>query len=342
MRFLRRSFKGQTLVLFAFAIFGVLGAIALATDVAVMYVNWQNMQKAVDEAALAGANALPEDPTLATSQATSYAEQNGIAQSELQGPTIPADNSAITVAASRDVPYYFGRVVGLKSQLIQVSATAAPNYPPCQVGGLNTQSTCSSPTSPGSSPPGNYGTTVGEYGLIPVALQSTTPYQYNESIQLTQGGTGNNGTWGPGNWGMITLGAPGGAVVRSNFANGYSGPVSVGQWVNTATGQKNGPVDQGITDRINAALNSAQWSTGTFSNHAPNDPRAVVLPLVDWNNPGVNGTSGVQVQAFAMVWVDSVNGGVINAHFIRGVVPDSIPNPQALDYGARGVPILIK
>lgn len=52
--------RGQVMVLYSIAFaFALCGAIAMGTDVAVMYVNWQHSQKTVDAAALAGANYLP-------------------------------------------------------------------------------------------------------------------------------------------------------------------------------------------------------------------------------------------------------------------------------------------
>jgi putative Flp pilus-assembly TadE/G-like protein len=50
--------RGQVAALYAVILVTLVGAIALGTDVAVMYVNWQHMQKVADAAALAGANYL--------------------------------------------------------------------------------------------------------------------------------------------------------------------------------------------------------------------------------------------------------------------------------------------
>src|ERR1700737_5357441 len=50
--------KGQIGVVMTFAIATLLGAMALGADVAVMYFNWVQLQKAADAAALAGANYL--------------------------------------------------------------------------------------------------------------------------------------------------------------------------------------------------------------------------------------------------------------------------------------------
>src|SRR5579859_3623148 len=48
--------RGQTAVLFAFALVAVVGALALTTDVTASYWNWEQVQKAADAGALAGAS----------------------------------------------------------------------------------------------------------------------------------------------------------------------------------------------------------------------------------------------------------------------------------------------
>jgi Flp pilus assembly protein TadG len=323
--------RGQVAVVYTLAVIALVGAVAFGTDVAVMYMNWQQLQKSVDSAALAGANYLYDvNPSAASTTATTYAVSNGVKSSELT-TSVAADHSTITVSAQRTVPYYFAKVLGLSGQLEQVTAiAAAPNNPTC-IGVCNVDGT---PTNT----PGAYGTTTGEYGLLPVGLQYTTPYSMDQSVQLTMGGTGNNGTWGPGNWGSLSLGGTGGNVLRSNFADGYSGPVAVGQWVNTATGVKSGPVSQGIQDRINAGLSADPG--GSFTSHSQDDPRVAIIPLVNWTN--INGASAVEIMGFAAVWIDSVNGGQINAHFITQVMADAFGNTGSYNYGVHGQPILIK
>ena len=117
--------KGQMFVLYALAATALLGCVAMGTDVAIMYFNWASMQRAVDAAALAGANYLPEDTSTAASKATSYGQLNGLTASEIATPTFNGPtNDTITVSASRTVQYNFARVLGMTSQLIQVSATA--------------------------------------------------------------------------------------------------------------------------------------------------------------------------------------------------------------------------
>jgi Flp pilus assembly protein TadG len=320
-----RNPRGQIGILFAFASAAMLGGIALCTDVSVMYLNWHHMQKAVDAAALAGVAYLPEDQVDAISTANNYGQTNGLAASEIGTPIPSIDTttglSTLTVSASRNVPYYFARVLGLTTQLVKVSATAEAAAPTSNV-------QCSSSSS--------FGTSVGACGLVPIGLDNATPYTYQAPITLNQG-PGANGQWGPGNWGSLALGGNGGNVLRSDIANGYMGPVSIGN-VSTEPGKAVGPIDQGFTDRINAGL--SQDPSGTFANHTPNDPRVVLVPLVDLST--AQGKSSVMVTGFAMLWINRAAGGTIQANFISGVAPGGIADPQISSTGPTAPPRLIE
>src|SRR5579862_10021972 len=88
--------RGQVAVLYAGIAAILIGAIALGSDVAVMYVNWEQMQKTADAAAIAGANYLAgytfegtpasgcaTEPDAAQTAACTYAVDNGIAVSNI-------------------------------------------------------------------------------------------------------------------------------------------------------------------------------------------------------------------------------------------------------------------
>src|SRR5882757_11352520 len=126
---------GQISVIYALIAAVLVGAIALGSDVAVMYMDWQQTQKTADAAAIAGANYLAGytftgtpatgcdgQPDAATKAACTYAVNNGLAAGNvtLTEPT----TTTIQVVAHQDTqPYFFGKVLGLSTYA--VSATAA-------------------------------------------------------------------------------------------------------------------------------------------------------------------------------------------------------------------------
>jgi uncharacterized membrane protein len=124
----RRYQRGQMIIVVAITATALVGAIALFTDVAVMYFNWMELQKAADAAAAAGANYLPEQPDIAASEANSYASSNGIQPSEIVSTVINNNNTQITIKLQRTVPYYFASVLGLISGPVAAGATASVPY----------------------------------------------------------------------------------------------------------------------------------------------------------------------------------------------------------------------
>ena len=327
---MNRNNKGQVAVMMSLAIVVLLGAVGLGTDVAVQYYNWVQLQKAVDSAVLAGANYLPDNPTKAASTALQLAQTNGLTAGEITANTVAADDLSITMQAQRTVPYFFGKVLGLASGTVSATASAAPQFPPTTVG-----ATSPSQIPQGGDNNGNNGSTcsnIGDCQLVPIGLDSNTNYTDGTQIVLQQGQVG------AGNWDLLALGGVGGNNLRGNIANGYNGQVSVNDSVTTEPGKKVGPVDQGFQDRMDAA--SSTDPSGTYSSHALNNPRVMVLPVVNWASP--NGRTTVPVTAFATVWLDSYSGGQVTVHFISQVVANSFGDPSAPFFGSRGTPILVK
>ena len=330
--------KGQIYVALILVMTVLLGAMGLGADMAVLYYNWVILQKGVDAAALAGAGYLQSDSQAAPqaiSVAVAYAQSNGIKNSELQkdgsgnGAYVPAPYSTITVTAKRTVPYAFFKLIGLSSGNVAATATAKmPLAPSC----VNCVSAVATPGSQPTVIPGNVCSSVAQCNVVPIGLDWSTPYTFNQSVQLNQGQVG------PGNWGSLALGGTGGSNERTNIADGYAGPLAINQWVDTEPGFKKGPVDQGFNDRISNA--QSNFPGGTFDAHSPTDGRVIILPMVVWNSP--NGRSQVEIMAFAALWVDSISGGTINAHFIDTESFNSTGDPNAPFRGARGRPQLIK
>lgn len=318
------------MVLLALMLPALLVAVALGTDATIFHFNWVQLQKAADAAALAGANYLPDNPAQAIATANQLAQNNGIKAGEIISTVVAPDNLSVSVSLRRTVPYYLARVLGLTTGNVTTSATAAPQFAPSTVNA----------TTPGQVPPGgdnnggNGGTclAVGGCGLIPIGLDSNTVYTNGNQVTLQQG------QLGPGNWDLLALGGVGGNNLRTNIANGYDSMVTIGDWLTTEPGKKVGPVDQGFQDRIDRA--NTVDPHGTFNAHMVNNPRVLILPVVDWQHP--NGRSSVQVTAFASLWLDNYNKGQVTVHFISQVVANSFGDAHAPFFGSRGTPILIK
>src|ERR1700730_9737722 len=267
MNIITRKYRAQIVVIMALASATLIGAIALCTDVGLLYYNWGLLQKAADAAALAGANYLPGDAAGAVSAANSFASQNGIVAGEINSTTVAADQMSITVQLKRTVPYYFARVVGLSSGLVTARATAGLEG----AGAVN--------------------------GMLPIGIDSRTAYTYGQSISLM------TGQYGPGNWGPLALGGTGASNFASNIQYGYTGTLSVGQMLTTETGQMVGPTRSAFNTRLTAGTDG--YPNGTFADHSIDDPRILTVPMVNYAN--INGNSQVPILGFAELWLVGID-----------------------------------
>ncbi len=353
--------RGQIAVIFALGSVTLVGAMALGTDIGVLYYNWVLLQKAADAAALAGANYLPNDANTAISTAKAYLTNNGTTSADVVSATAINSDTELQVTAARNVPYYFARVLGLQSGQVSVASiaeapggigtvNAGPSSPiacssiACTGSGGQTLTTASGSPASGAPFAGGCGGSTGAYNILPIAVDNLTASAWSLGASYTLNrvdSSGPNGPWpdAPGNWGLVDLcgqGEGGGAAIRSALANGYYGELSIGNTLTTLPGVEVGPVSQGLiglTDRTSASPSSP-------SAFDPTDPRAVIVPLVSFAN--CTGTCKVPITGFMAFYITSVNGGAVTGTFVAMVDPNSTPTINAPNYGAKGDVVLIK
>ena len=116
----RRGERGQALILGALALVVLFGFTALSVDVGFFLRHRAVVQQAVDAAALAGAQALPDDQVLAEQLARDYAQKNGVDPATIQvsfrcTSGYNCDGSTtfdtIQVKGQMDVPFFFAPVL---------------------------------------------------------------------------------------------------------------------------------------------------------------------------------------------------------------------------------------
>ena len=119
----KRGERGQALILGALALVVLFGFTAMAVDVGFFIRHRAVVQQAVDAAALAGAQALPDDKVMAEQLAKDFAEKNGVdpatvqvtfrCTSEFQLACDPAADrwDTIQVSGEMDVPFFFAPVL---------------------------------------------------------------------------------------------------------------------------------------------------------------------------------------------------------------------------------------
>jgi hypothetical protein len=128
-----RNERGQVLVLTVLALTVLLGMTALVLDVGSWFRTQRRLQGTADAAALAGAQALPDDPGTADSLALDYAGQNGggVLGSDITISSTNEGNDTIFVEAHRNEPGFFSKIFGIDNVDIHARAKAIVG-PPAQ------------------------------------------------------------------------------------------------------------------------------------------------------------------------------------------------------------------
>jgi Flp pilus assembly protein TadG len=310
-----RASKGQAMFIVILALPVIVGVLTLVMDVGNLYYNQVSMQVAVDSGVLAGALYLPSYPSQAVSVAEDYAQRNGIKASEIVSCSVSPDNKTVLMTTGRNLPCFFCTVLG--------EGTAnAQTAPPAETSsGTGVRASASALIVPIRS----------ATGAVPLGVDYRTDLSFGNVVQLKQGQVG------AGNWSPLALGSTGADDYRTNVQNGYPGSLKVGDSLQTEPGNIVGPTKQAFQYRISMGQN--QFSTGTFQNHDLNDPRVMLIPIVDFSS--INGSSQVPMKGFAMMWISSIDGnGTITCYFIEQSVPNAQPDPSGSASTGATTPIL--
>ena len=132
-----RDQEGQAFVLSFLFLTVLLGMSAAVLDVGAWYRAQRHLQASVDAAALAGAQALPDDPALANALANEYLDKNGGAATRAVSLTsLESSNDSVSVTATRQAPGFFSKVLGIHSVRVGAKARATGGSRPSEVTGV--------------------------------------------------------------------------------------------------------------------------------------------------------------------------------------------------------------
>jgi len=327
-----RKPRGQIAVLYAGIIAVLLGAIALCADVGVMYVNWQNVRKAADAGALAGADQfLPTAPKFTNispgctgnveqEAGCTYAINNSAVLSEVTvtspATTVPASvpaayaSQTVQVTVNRtNIPVLFGGVLGITTPY-QANVTAIA------VGPLPL---------------------AGDKNPLPVGIPNTQVLTPGVQFSLTNSDPSANQAYGAGNWGWLDLGGSGAKNLEDNITSGCGCAIKVQQSITPKTGESWGPVSSAINDLITNPGPPPATLTG-------NESQLVTVPIV---TPFSNGSTAVTVVGFAEVWLvsditKSSSAQTLTVQFVKFVPNSGLAGGGPTDFGAYSKPALVQ
>ncbi|MBI2909615.1 MAG: hypothetical protein HYX92_18395 [Chloroflexi bacterium] len=258
----RKDERGVVVLTVALSSVGLMGFVAMAVDVGMIYETRRQLQVGLDGAALAGAWELPSDPANAVAKGSEYAAYNGIPSTEITARTIMTifnPNDALQFTARRRVDLTFARILGLDVADVDASATAiVAQVPP-----------------------------VGVWPWGVPASQADEGY-----VVLKYGAIGDRG--GPGNFGPLNLPPGEGATsYLSYIRNGwddpggamppYAPPNPYSWWVDPQTGNMVGPTRVGVDYLLDMSVqyDKPAWILADPDNYDPDNPPAGFKPHID-------------------------------------------------------------
>lgn len=252
--------NGVVAVIVALLITGIIGMTALVVDMGSLYEDRRSLQGVADAAALAGVQELPESRANAeqaamNSVAQNYQDDNYIVGIEI-GSFMGVPDTEIKVTVSNpDSPLYFGRIYGSNSENVGATATAIMGSP----------------------------NPIGEH-VVPWGL-TEGDYVYGEEVFLKYGAPPEHS---PGNFGSLRIDGQGADDYREGIINGCDTPLFIGMPVQTLTGNKVGPTEQGVNGRV-ARLPDGVWTKPLSSLWDENyclqiyDTQFIIIPIIsEW------------------------------------------------------------
>lgn len=268
--------KGNVSIIFCLLITGLIGFTAYVADIGLIYAEKVKLSNALDSAALAAVLELPDNAADALSVAQDYLDKNGVEPSDVS-IAVGADNMSIKIDGVKTVNHLFAPVIGIDSSNVKATATAV-------IGPAKSISS----------------------GIRPFAVQ-VYDFSFGTEVTLKE----DSGSGYSGNYGAVALGGQGASLFESNALYGFNGTVSVGDYIDTETGNM-----AGAANSIKNYINS---ESSTFDNFPRDSVRLWTLPLVDTFE--VNGRGQIQVVGFGEFYVENVSqksGNIeITGRFIR-------------------------
>ncbi len=287
--------KGNASILLCLLAAGLMGVTAFAVDIGIVYVEKAKLLHGMDAAVLAGALELPTSETKAKDIASLYLNKNNIGADQV-ALQVGVDKKTITAEGSTAVKHFFAPLIGIEESTVKGSTKAI-------IGPAKSLSE----------------------GIRPFAVQMFD-FTYGDLIVLKE----NAGDGIAGNYWSVALGGRGSSIYRDNALYGYQGKITVGDYIDTETGNMAGTA--------NAIKRYIQSESSSFNEFKRDSIRLWTLPLVEAFV--VSGRSEIKVVGFAKFYVEDIldkAGKIeIRGRFVRFVGPAEI-DMNLKDTGVYGV-----
>ena len=305
--------RGSFAVLAALVMVAVCGFAALSIDVGYMLTAKNQLQNAVDAAALAGASGLTAGQTEAKARAIQYAHSNDCMKVPVQ--LSPSDVSfpasvRVRVQSTRALNLFFARVLGMNSANVTALAAA-------EIGQL-----------------------VGTRGLKPWAVPDLG-WPIGAPVIIKAGSVGapatNPSYFYPIDFPPLNRGTPvtGAKEYEKNIITGSDGEVFIGDVIKVEPGNMVGPTQQGVMTLINADPGAYWDGQKVAGSRFPEEtsPRIVKIPFYDPNFPPNSGRKNIGVYGLGAFFISSIQGGEVTAIFLHLATSGTRGSGNTMLYG---------
>lgn len=297
-----RSRKGSSIVFFAVTLTLIAVVAALTVDIGAFVLEKSKLSSSVDAAALAGAQELVTNSSNTHNIVTEYLAKN-IRNLNSTNLIIDGSQKTVEVSGVKSVDGYFARIINVNNHEISSTAKAKVEN------------------------------IVSLKGARPLAVVQQT-FTYGSVYTLKEGG--GDGTTG--NYAAMALGGTGAAVYRNNMLQGYNGTMSVGDIIETETGNISGTTETCINQLVQQCNHTPPC---TYLSYNVNCQRIIFIPVVD--TLSVNGRKCVKVLGFATFFLEGVTSSSGQADVTGRFITYCMHGETSTainDYGTYGIKLI--
>ena len=325
--------EGFVLVVVAIVLLALVGFLALAVDVGVLYSARTSAQEVADAAALAGAGTFINDtkspqPQTASDNAVQVAHNNSILGQPIAAGDVNVNvdyaNRRVTVDVQSTQNTYFARALGVQTAAVAVQAVAeAAKY--------STGSACTKPWFiPNTVMSSSDACPACGANDVLISGEEVTAFarsKFGQEFRVTSQDPGNR--LAPGQFYAIDLGKGGGSDYRDNIANCAVTYVRCLESYSVLTGNKVGPTTQGVTNLLGNPPTDTWVSVGQYQTpNGPSDTSKAVAIAPIWDTCGPSGfcptgnfPTGtkvtLQIIGFAVFFLEGIQGNDVMARLVN-------------------------
>ncbi|HBT20209.1 MAG TPA: hypothetical protein DEA47_02390 [Peptococcaceae bacterium] len=297
--------KGSAVVVLALAMVALIGFAALVIDVGLLFAERTKMLAAADASAMAGVQDIFSSEQKAEVSAEEYIEKNGFASSYFE-INADAEERTVAVKGKKLVSLFFARIFDEEAAFVSAEAKARAE-------GL-----------------------VKASGVVPLGIEEQ-PLVKGQlyTLKIAAPPTVRGGTFG-----ALSLGGTGADRYRENLKYGYDKPISVGDIIDTETGNMANPTRTAVEYRMQSCNHVPQC---THEHYERGCPRIVIVPVYEPYLIEGQQLKKVVVKGFAAFLLDGQTkvgtDCYIRGYFIDYVFKGETDDTQG-DYGAYGVKLI--